>query len=313
MSQLDEALRKFEATEANLVKLEKVWSVLRKNTPDGIVFGTKPIYENAYRSYEQVLVELPSIDGWKPNTLPCDLDEIAQSRLDAYEIGEVAIQIEVDRRIEKPGKELREYRFRFNKKRRKLIQSIVFQTISEIDQLLGKLQEIYPIDGEGLEVIEGRVVMTKIKDPNWQILTDKVQQIDVLLGSSVPRPPRWEDMRRHLRYGQLGDLRDIVSSDWTSVKEGLLSPLYSENEPIPVGVSDLSELVASKPSGSVLTKLSWGKISAEDFERLVFNLITSDANYENPQWLMHTNAPDRGRDLSVHRISRDGLSGAEKS
>jgi Restriction endonuclease len=312
MSQLDEALRKFEAVEANLVKLERMWKVLCQNTPSGIVFGANPVYEDACRSYEQVVVGLPLIDAWKPTTLPYDLDEIAQSRLDAHEVGEIGIQVEVDRRIEAPGKELREYRFRFNQKRRKLIQSIVAQTINEVDQLLSKLQASYPLDGKGFEVIEGESQTTSLKDQDWQVLSDKVQQIDVLLGSSVPRPPRWGDMKRHLHYGELWDLRDIVNSDWPSVKEGLLSPIYSKDEPIPVGIDDLSELVASKPSGTVLTKLSWEKLSPEDFERLMFNLITSDKNYENPQWLMHTNAPDRGRDLSVYRIYRDQLNGVTR-
>lgn len=307
MSQLDQALRKFEAVEANLAKLEKIWKVLCQNTPSGIEFGAKSVYENACRSYKEVLVGLPLIDGWKPTTLPCDLDEIAQSRLDAHEVGEIGLQIEVERRIEMPGKELREYRFRFNKKRRKLIQDIVSQTIKEIDQLLSKIQESHPLNGEGYEVIEGRVRMTNLKDQNWQVLNDKVQQIDVLLGSSIPRPPRWGDMRRHLHYGEIGDLRDIVNSDWTSVKEGLLLPTCSEDEPIPVEINDLSEVVALKPSGDVITKLNWEKLSAENFERLIFNLIASETNYENPQWLTQTNAPDRGRDLSVYRINRDRL------
>ena len=207
---------------------------------------------------------------------------------------------------------MREYRFRFNQKRRKLVQNIVLKTISEIDQLLNKLQESYPLDGDGFEVIEGKVRMTNLKDKDWQALSNKIQKIDVLLGSSVPRPPRWGNMKRHLYYGELGDLRDVVNSDWPSVKEGLLSPLYSKDEPIPVGIDDLSELIASNPSGTVLTKLSWEKLSSEDFERLMFNLITSDKNHENPQWLMHTNAPDRGRDLSVYRIHRDQLNGVTR-
>lgn len=303
MSKLDEALRQFEAAEANLAKLEKLCNLLQKNVPDGIVFRANPVYEDACRSYEQLLTGLPLIDDWKPTALPCELDQIAQSRLDAFEVGEVEIQIEVVRQIEKPGRELREYRFRFNQKRRQLIQNIMFQTFNEIDRLLDQLRESFPIDEASIEYSK------KIEDPAWQILCDKVKQVDVLLGSSVPRPPRWDAMERHLNYGQTVDLRDIIDADWPSVKAGLTTSLYTSNEPIPVGVSDLAELVASSPSGSVLTKLNWEKLSAEDFERLIFNLVASEQNHENPQWLMHTNAPDRGRDLSVYRIYRDRLSG----
>lgn len=303
MSKLDEALRQFEATEANLAKLEKLWNLLQKNIPNGIVFAANPVYEDACHSYKQILAGIPLIDGWKPITLPYDLDEITQFRLDAFEVGEVAIQIEVDRRIEKPGKELREYRFRFNQKRRQLIHDIVFQTFNEIQQLLDKLQESFPIDEENIKY--GK----KIEDPAWQILGDKVKQIDVLLGSSVPRPPRWSDMQRHLYYRETHDLRDIINSDWPSIKEGLTTSLYTTNKPILVEVNNLAELVISSPSGSVLTKLNWEKLSAENFERLIFSLLALEQNHENPQWLMHTNAPDRGRDLSVYRVHRDRLSG----
>ena len=300
MSQLDNALRQFEAAEANLAKLEKSWVLLQKNTHNGIIPRANSVYKNAYRSYEQVLVALPLIDGWKPTALTWELDEIASSRLDAHE---------AEQQIEKLGKELRKYRFYFDQKRRKFIQSIANQTINEIDQLLDKLQNIYSIDGESVEIVKDKVVRVKIQDPDWQLIGDKIQQIDVLLGSSVPRPSRWGEMKRHLYYGELGDFRDIIRWDWPSVREGLLTTLYAENEPIPVEVSALSELIASDPSGSVLTKLNWENLSDEDFERLIFTLITLEENYENPQWLMHINAPDQGRDLSVYRVNRDRLSG----
>jgi hypothetical protein len=54
-------------------------------------------------------------------------------------------------------------------------------------------------------------------------------------------------------------------------------------------------------------------LTAEDFERLIFNLISNTPGYENPQWLQHTNAPDRGRDLSVVRTVVDALSGIRRS
>jgi hypothetical protein len=38
-------------------------------------------------------------------------------------------------------------------------------------------------------------------------------------------------------------------------------------------------------------------------------LISSETGYENPQWLMKTNAPDKGRDLSVYRVINDSLGG----
>jgi hypothetical protein len=59
----------------------------------------------------------------------------------------------------------------------------------------------------------------------------------------------------------------------------------------------------------VAVKLNWDDITAEEFERILFNIVANAQGYFNPQWLMHTNAPDRGRDISVERMGRDALSG----
>lgn len=40
------ALQQFEATEANLVKLERLWQEIVKLVPRGIVFGSNPDYED---------------------------------------------------------------------------------------------------------------------------------------------------------------------------------------------------------------------------------------------------------------------------
>lgn len=45
---------------------------------------------------------------------------------------------------------------------------------------------------------------------------------------------------------------------------------------------------------------SWDKFAQE---------ANAESGYENPEWLMKTNAPDRGRDLSVYRIYTDSLGG----
>jgi hypothetical protein len=245
MSQFDEDLRQLEATKANLVELEKLWNFLRENIPNGIPFRANPDYENACRSYKQLLTGLPLIDGWKPITLPCDLDEIAQSCLDILEIRELAIPIQVSRRIEKPGEELRDYIFRFNQKRQQFIRNKTLQSFIEIDELLDQLRGSFPIEEENIE--SGK----KIETPIWQILRNKVQQIKVLLdiGSSVRYPPRWGDLGRHLSYGETNDLRDIINSDWPSVKESLRALLDTTNKPIPVDVNDLAELQPSQKAG----------------------------------------------------------------
>jgi len=274
MSQLDEDLRQLEATKANLVELEKLWNLLRKNIPNSIPFKANPVYEDACRSYEQLLTGLPLIDGWKPATLPCDLDEIAQSCLDILEVRELAIPIQVYHRIEKPGKELRDYRFRFNQKRQQIIQNKALQTFIEIDKLLDQLRETFSIEEENIEY--GK----KIETPIWQILCNKVQQINVLLdiGSSVPYPPRWGDLSRHLSYGKTTDLRDIINWDWPSVKEGLRALLYTTNKPLPVDVNDLAELEPSQKAGinplsKLIDSLTQGDIASEINENTLLQFL----------------------------------------
>jgi hypothetical protein len=112
-----------------------------------------------------------------------------------------------------------------------------------------------------------------------------------------------------MHFGTLGDVHDIVEHDWPAVKTGLRKSLYGEKEPVPVEVGDLGVLVSKKPRGPVATKLLWESLDEEEFERLVFALISSEQGYENPEWLMKTNAPDRGRDLSVYRVYADPLGG----
>jgi len=73
-SPINSALRQFEATEANLVKLERIWAKIIILTPSGLAFGSDATYEEHVRSYEDLLHALPAMDGWKPKSIPEDLD-----------------------------------------------------------------------------------------------------------------------------------------------------------------------------------------------------------------------------------------------
>ena len=63
----------------------------------------------------------------------------------------------------------------------------------------------------------------------------------------------------------------------------------------------------------VPNQLNWNKLDANEFERLIYCLISNTPGYENPEWLTQTNAPDRGRDLSVTKVQEDQLSGTHRS
>lgn len=293
------ALERFEAAEANLVKLERLWDEIQALIPNGISFGDDPEYEDRCRSFSALMRSLPKIDGWHLSVELPDLDDIAQSRLDASEIDDFECKVRVEQSIAAPGREIREYRFRFNQKRRELIRETLVELIEAIDI------DVRTVHNEIADIKSNEI----ISSPASERLRISIDQINVLLGSSVKRPERWLDLRRHLHYGTAGDFYDIEQSDWPKVKEGLRSGLYGINEPLPVQVEDLAELVSAKPRGPVTTELRWSRLDAEGFERLIFALIGAEPGYENPEWLMRTNAPDRGRDLSVTRVATDSLAG----
>lgn len=134
-----------------------------------------------------------------------------------------------------------------------------------------------------------------------------VDEVDRILGGS-PRSDGWSRLRRHLGFAKGVDLLDISEYDWPEVKRELRE-LATEREPHPIDVADVGDLVASKPRGHVSTALNWKALDDEGFERVMFAIISSAEGYENPDWLMRTNAPDRARDLSVIRVRRDSLGG----
>lgn len=288
-SQLTKAMRHFEIAEANLTKLERVWGELRLLIPEGIMFGSNPQHEEHRRTYIDILSQIPNIDGWKPDSIPLELNAIGQMRLDAAELGEIAVTVSTDEAIFAPETELGEYKFRLNQKRRELTRDALFSLIDLVDEDIRNLKR-------------------EASDEKWAALADHVGQIDTLLGSAA-RPQRWFDLRRHIRFAEDSDLNDIQDLDWPVIKKTITRDMYGEDEPIPSKIEDLSELVNKKPSGSVASRLKWESLLPEQFERLIFALISSVDNYENPQWLTQTNAPDRGRDLSVERIIRDPLAG----
>jgi hypothetical protein len=297
------ALEQFEATEANLVKLERLWDEMAAMIPTGVVFGENVEYEDRARSFDLLLASLPKLGGWKPVASPPDLDGVAQSRLDAMEIDEPSAHVAVERSIEEPGRELREYRFRLNNMRKALIRDALVGLIDQIDADIRAVRATVGPEEDRRERLDVGL---------WSVMREHMKQIEVLLGSTVMKPARWSDMLRHIHFGYVGDLHDIEAMDWPDVKSTLRKGLYGVNEAVPVQVEDLSTLVAARPTGPITTALAWSKINDEAFERLIFTLISDTPRYENPEWLMQTRAADRGRDLSVTRVIQDELSGTQR-
>jgi len=299
---LNTALKEFEATEANLVKLERLWKDIEGLIPQGLAFsdGSSPDdikYESLARDFENILKYLPAIDGYKLAYHILTLNEIGQARFDCHELGEQTAFATTEESIFQQGKRLREYRRRFDAKRREFIRNPLSAVMDSVDETLRAFDNI----GSG----ETPAVL-------WEKLARQVAEIHTLLAGS-PRPPRWTELNRHLHFGGDVELNDIRQFDWPSVKSGLEKILYADNDPIPTRSEDLGQLVAAHPKGPIATQLCWSRLNPEEFERLIFTLISTTDGYENPQWLTHTNAPDRGRDLSVMRVINDPLCGSRTS
>lgn len=304
---LDAAVRQFEATEANLAKLERLWKEIQEAIPDGVAFVVDDEeYDDLCRRYKEVIDHLPAIGGWKIDAIPLDRNTISQWRLDAQEIGEVDAMLSVEEQVNAPSRQIAEYRFRFDRMRRRLVRNEVLRLVAEADVHVQALAPLAPDPGD-----DGVDWRTPVEAAVWEALKSVVRQIDTLMGSAFERPPRWGELRRHLGFGMVTDLFDVVQVDWPAVRPDF-DRLLRADEPLPVETEDLGELVGSQPSGRVVTRLRWEDLTAEDFERLIYSLVSTEAGYENADWLMRTSAPDRGRDVSVCRVTDDSLAGTRR-
>jgi hypothetical protein len=301
---LNQAIGDFDAAETTLRRLESVWERLGVLVPQGIAFvGDSPEgieYEDLCRAFRDLSRGLPPIDGFQIDAEPMPLDHIAQNRLDAQEVGEIEAITGVEAGIAQPGEAIREYRFRFNRARRRVARDRILELIAEIEGHLQSLTSRIDLDRE------------PIADREWDELREALSEIERLAGSSTPRKGRWGELHRHLAWAQGIDLHDIAMHDWPSVLADINAGLYTDTEPMPVTGIDLGALAETRLEGRVSTKLDWSAIDDEGFERLIFNLISNTAGYENPRWLTKTHAPDGGRDLSVERVHTDPLGGTKR-
>ncbi len=298
---LESALMQFEATEANLRKLDSLWAQIRALIGNDVAFGSPPGYDDACRAFRHILRYMPSIDGTRIDASLLTFDEVGDLRYDARDLGNVDMQVSVERQIEHQGEVLNGYRFLLVVKRRELVRFRITKLIEDSDKhirlMIAAVENDPPDESTAIEHLSE--------------LDSAVTEIDTLIGISC-KPPRWSELLRHIRFRTAGDMHDIARMDWPMVKRAIIADQYGENDPLPVAVSDLASLVAGQPKGPVSTKLNWAAVDEVDFERLMFVLISTTTGYENPAWLQHTNAADRGRDLSVDKVADDLLDGVRR-
>lgn len=293
---LEQALQQFDAVEANIEKIAGAWERLRALIPQGYFFqGAGDPTANEYRrlcyEFSDLLAGLPEIDGWTVTSLPMDFDDIGRSRLDVEEIGEFEAKLSLESRIDEPATELDEYRIRFTRKRRELVRRRLEELVGFVDGIIAT------------PALKGAAVWF-----GWGKLRELSGELERLLGSEASGQA-WSDFRRHMSFAMEVDYHDIKERDWPVIRRQIHKCIYDASVPTAVAVKDLGLLVQSQPSGPVSTKIGWKAIDDEAFENLVFDLVIDTRGYENPQWLMQTNAPDRARDISVTRVHDDALIG----
>lgn len=302
---LDHVLRTLAGTESNLKRCEALIQEIEGMIPPS---GTVRFFCDGDPDLEkfidlrdklyEYMDALPQIDGFRPEKCVCDLNSLAEMRLD---LGPIVIdpfeEIEAGSYPYRQGVELKAYRKRFNAKRHELLFGRQLEQLEAVDDIvhqMNKSLDASPDDKDaGIEEAE------KIQAA--------VDTLAILLGSE-DKPPRWHDLQRHLYFNCRGDREDICKIDWPVVRDSIKERIVSlRDKPVALPVADLSGLSAASTSGPLSISMKWESVSSDQFEDLLYDLLSEAEDYQNVQLLMPTNAPDRGRDVSAERIIRDSL------
>jgi len=141
---LNEALKQFDAVQANLHKLDRLWESLDKMLPSGNEMGftaSADEYRDLVRKFIFIAEKMPKIDGFGLTWEFSEPDTIMGNHVDYAELGHEAPLgvITYNESLREPGDRLKEYRFRLANARRKLARDTVGSSIAKIDELLVRL------------------------------------------------------------------------------------------------------------------------------------------------------------------------------
>ncbi|MFJ6281682.1 restriction endonuclease [Pseudarthrobacter oxydans] len=299
--ELDSLLTTFDKVAVNIEKLERVWERAKPFVPEGPQFGSPPEYQTLSRAWADFLSGLPPIDGWRITEGLPEVDSLGQMFLDYKEIG--VFPKEALRIASQPDEDLSKYRHLLDRARRRAIAVRLTVLAERITELIAEVLSELPDRETWLSEVRSK--RERIETPATSEINDALEEIERLLGQTVERRGRWGDLRRHLRFGEVGDWHDIFELDWPSVQEDIEAAKLGDTDPIPVPDIDLGTAVIQDLTGGATTALNWSVLQPEDFERLLFDLLRDLDGYQNVDWLMKTNAPDRGRDISLQRVVHD--------
>jgi hypothetical protein len=229
--ELDELLSAMDRTAANLGKLDDIWGRAASFIPSGPAAGSPPEYDDLCRAWRDLLSGLPPIDGWTITGELPDIDALGRAFMDYHEIGEPPFAL--CEAGEQPGKDLAEYRFRFNRARRRAARERLQQLTAAIDIALSSLLDGIPRDSQ--ERLEG---------PGVDETNAAVGEIERLMGDTAQQRGRWGDLHRHLHFGQGHDWHDIRELDWPTVRSDVEAGALSDTDPLPVPDIDLGQAAA---------------------------------------------------------------------
>lgn len=192
---------------------------------------------------------------------------------------------------QKPGRDLAEYWFRLNRARWRAVRERLQHLTAVIDTTLPHLLGGVARDSQD-----------RLTGPAVDQITAAVGEIERLMGGVAQRRGRWDDLHRHLSFGQGHDWHDIHELDWPSVRSDVQAAAFADTDPLPVPDIDLGQAAAGHLTGTATIALPWDRLNDYGFERLLYDLLLAFREYQNVQWLMRTHAPDRGRDLSFDQV-----------
>jgi hypothetical protein len=290
---LDELLAVMDRSSANLERLQAVWDRAHPLLPTGPSSGSTNEYDDLVRAWSDLLAGLPKIDGWTITRPLPDMNAIGLAYLDYLEDGEPPIPVLEAKEV--PEKDLAEYRYRLSRARRRAIRDRLQDLIMKVDTFLPQILAGVACNDHD-----------RLDDARIPEVAACISEIERLMGDTAARRGRWGDLHRHMHFGQGHDWYDIYEFDWPSVKLDIEAASFSETDPLPVPDVDLGQAAARRPAGAASTALAWARLTPEDFERLLYDLLRNLPGHQNVQLLMKTNAADRGRDISAERVIQDG-------
>lgn len=293
---LEDLLRAMDRTAANLRKMDSVWERAKPFIPSGPQRGSDVQYDALRAAWADLLPGLPRIDGWTITEPLPDIDDMGQAFIDYLDIG--VHPTAVHAAGEKPGADLAAYRYRLDRARRRAARSRLEQLVAMVDAALP-----LALGDTARDAVERR------ENEQTEEVETAIGEIARLLGEDAESIDRWWDLQRHMRFSQGHDWHDIVEFDWPAVRAGIEAKSLGDSDPLPVPDIDLGQAASGNLTGAATLALPWELLNDDGFERLLYDLLRDIPEHQNVEWLMQTRAPDRGRDLSMDRVLRDGSGG----